>query len=541
MKTLYNKLLALSMLLMPVIGFTQVITMGTTSEFALYTTNGAIVNTGISQITGNVGSNVGASTGFGNVNGVMDDQNNASGICSTDLLKLYNELDTLTPTSIHAPALGGGDTMVAGVYSITGVSALDLNLYLDAKGNSNALFVFQFSAAFSTGPAAKLILLNGAMACNVYWKAEGKVSLAAGTTLRGTIVANNAQIVISASDTLEGRALSIAGAVSLDGDMAYTPIGCGSPTLTGPTAPTLNGTACYAIFSGNGSVTNSGNTYITGDVGTNVGLTTGFNASYVTGTIHPIPDGSTDACASDLLNVYNYLNTLPYDIELLYPAQFGNNLVLTPHTYIMKAAVTFTDTLYLNAEGNANAVFVLQVNGACSTSTYSKVILMNMAQAKNVYWKIDGAVNINDYSIFSGTLICNNGAVSLNTGVTIDGRVLTTNGSYMTNAMTDVATMIPGDCAALSVQSINSGVAKEAATIYPNPCSASTTVMMNDMSQLGNTQLNMFNVLGQQVMSSKLTEQSTTLSMDNLPAGMYFYTIISNNTLVQSGKLAVQL
>jgi hypothetical protein len=43
---------------------------------------------------------------------------------------------------------------------------------------------------------------------------------------------------------------------------------------------------------------------------------------------------------------------------VLYPVQFGNNLVLTPHTYLMEAAAVLTDSVYLNAQGNANAVFV---------------------------------------------------------------------------------------------------------------------------------------------------------------------------------------
>ena len=54
-----------------------------------------------------------------------------------------------------------------------------------------------------------------------------------------------------------------------------------------------------------------------------------------------------------LLNVHNYLNTLPHDIELLFPAQFGHNLALTPHTYFLNAATTFTDTVFLNAQGDA--------------------------------------------------------------------------------------------------------------------------------------------------------------------------------------------
>jgi hypothetical protein len=163
--------------------------------------------------------------------------------------------------------------------------------------------------------------------------------------------------------------------------------------------------------------------------------------------IHPIPDGSTAACATDLLVAYNYLNTLPADIELLYPAQFGRGLVLTPHVYLLNAAASFTDSLYLNAAGNPDAVFVLKIYGALSTSTFSKVILINGAQAKNVYWVVNGAVSINDYSVFNGTIVCNNGAVILSTGVTVTGRALTTNGAFSTAGV--VVNSFPGDCITL--------------------------------------------------------------------------------------------
>ncbi len=69
----------------PRINFGQSINLGTTSDFVLFSSVGAVTNTGISQITGNVGSNLGASTGFGNVNGVMHDEDLASGQCAADL------------------------------------------------------------------------------------------------------------------------------------------------------------------------------------------------------------------------------------------------------------------------------------------------------------------------------------------------------------------------------------------------------------------------------------------------------------------------
>lgn len=444
---IFNILIAVTLFLIPNLNFAQAPTLGTAADFVLFTSVGAVSNTGITHLTGNVGTNSGLSTGFGNVDGVMHDNDGASATCAADLTLAYNQLNAAVPTFFPAPLLGSGQILNAGVYSIAGPTTLNLDLTLDALGDPTAVFIFQIGGAFSTGANAKVKLVNGAQACNVFWKVEGLVSMGPATLMRGTVIANNAAINMTTNDTLEGRALSTAGAITVDGTFAYTPIGCGSPILTGPLAPNLASTACYAIFSSIGPVTNVGVTNVIGDVGTDNGLTTGYNPLLVVGAIHPIPDGSTAVCATDLVNVYNYLNTLPFDIELLYPAQFGNNLVLTPHTYRMNAAVTFTDTLYLNALGDANAVFVIQINGALSTSTYSKVILINGAQAKNVFWKVEGAVTINDYSIFNGTIICNNGAISLNTGATVNGRVLTTTGAVNTAAVT--VNIPPGTCGAI--------------------------------------------------------------------------------------------
>jgi hypothetical protein len=415
----------------------QAINLRTTSSFVLFTTTGAVGNTGISQVTGNVGTNTtgGAITGFGNINGTEYIGNAITLAAAGDLDLLYNELNTATSTAAHAPLLGNGETLNAGVYAIAGVTTLNDVLILDGQGNPNAKFIFQISAPFSTNASSQVTLINGALACNVFWKVEGAVNMATNTKMRGTIVAHTGLIDMGAGVTLEGRALSTTGAITINGTLAYLPTGCGSPVLTGPAAPALGATACYALFTGIEAMTNAGSSFITGDVGTNDGLTTGFNPLQVIGMIHPIPDASTNACGTALVVVYNYLNLIPTDIELKYPAQLGNGLVLTPHTYIMNAAAHLTGNLTLNAEGNADAVFVINIQGALTTSTYANVILLNGTQAKNVFWKVNGAVTISDYSVFKGTIVSKDGAISLNTGVDLQGRALTTAGLFLTAAV----------------------------------------------------------------------------------------------------------
>ncbi|MBN2728434.1 MAG: DUF3494 domain-containing protein [Bacteroidales bacterium] len=538
-KQIRYALLPIMLLLLPAINFAQAPNLGTAADFVLFSTDGAVSNSGISHLTGNVGTNNGSSTAFGNVNGVMHDGDASSIQCAADLLIAYGQLNSAIPTLFPAALLGDGQTLYAGIYSITSAATLNADLTLDAEGDSNAVFIFQIGAPFSTNADSKVKLINGALACNVFWKVEGLVSMAAGTSMKGTIIANNAAIEMNTNDTLEGRALSIAGAITIDGVRAYTPIGCGSPILNGPLAPNLGGAACYAIFSTDGAVTNSGTTNLTGDVGTNVGSTTGYDPLLVNGTIHPIPDGSTAQCAADLLVAYNYLNSLPYDIELLYPTQFGNNLVLTPHTYLMGGAATFTDTLFLDAQGNPNAVFLIQINGALTTSTYSKVSLINGAQAKNVYWKIEGAVTINNYSTFCGTIICNNGALgAINTGVILNGRALTTNGALTTTAITATAEMIPGNCATLSIPSPQA--LNDACTIYPNPVSNSTTIFVNDVSLLMTSELIIYNILGERIINIPITQGLTNIEMSMFPSGLYLFKVINNSGVIQSGKLVLQ-
>ena len=414
--------------------------LGTAGGFALFTTTGGVTNTGLttSIITGNVGSNAGAVSGFGNVNGVMHPTPDlTTGAAAADLLIAYNSLMSETKTGDHAPDLTNA-TFTSGVYDIAGNTILNGNLTLDAQNDPNAVFIIRIGpgATFNTGSASNIILINGAFSCNVFWTVDGAINIGDHTIMRGTVISNNGAIDLATDVVVDGRILSTTGAITLLNSSVKIPAGCGKPILTGPGAPNLGEARCYAIFSSNGEVTNDGITIVKGDVGTNVGLTSGYVASDVNGKIHPVPDVSTAQAAADLGNAYTYLNGLPYDIQLLRPDLFGNDLELTPHTYWMNAATALTGTLTLNGEGNVDAVFVIQINGAFSTGINAYVVLTNGTQAKNVFWKIDGAVGITSNSILKGTIIANNNAIDLATDVNLEGRILSTTGAVTTHAVT---------------------------------------------------------------------------------------------------------
>jgi len=82
---------------MPLYIFSQAPNLGTAANFVLFSSVGAVTNTGISHLTGHVGTNNGSSTGFGNVDGVMHDGDGTSGQCATDLTAAYNQLNSTIP------------------------------------------------------------------------------------------------------------------------------------------------------------------------------------------------------------------------------------------------------------------------------------------------------------------------------------------------------------------------------------------------------------------------------------------------------------
>lgn len=205
--------------------------LGSSANFVIFSSDGAVssnvTNSLMTHLTGNVGTNTSGdtSTGFGNVNGVMQDNNIASSLASADLLIAYNQLNALIPNYFPSALLGNGNTFVAGTYFINGAAVLDGTLTLNAQNNPNALFVIQINGSFSTNSLSEIILTNGALACNVFWKVEGLVDMSAGTKMKGTIVANNAAILMGVGSELDGRLLSTTGAITVNGVVAKLPLG----------------------------------------------------------------------------------------------------------------------------------------------------------------------------------------------------------------------------------------------------------------------------------------------------------------------------
>jgi hypothetical protein len=429
---LKSKVLFLLILFSPTLIFSQTPPpLGVAADFVLFTSIGALSIVGASQITGNVGTDVGAFVSTVNVNGQTHIGDAISAQCALDITTAYNNLSAQPTGMLLGVVLGSGQTLLPNVYQIPGAGTAIGPLILDGGGDPNACFVFKVDGAFAAAASSSVILINGAKACNVFWRVDGATAIATNSSWKGTIICFGA-IAFAIGFEIDGKILATGGAISVSGITAGS-YGCdGSSVSTGPTGPVFATIDCFALLTSNGTVTNTGATNIVGDIGTNLLTVSGFNPTGVAGTIHSAPNISTAQASSDLAALYAYLNALPIDIQLLYPLLFGHSQVLTPHVYLIDAAAVLTDTIFLDGQGNSNAIFVIRIRGALTTGASPQVVLLRGTQSNNVFWQVEGDVNISSNANFKGIIISNNASIILNSGVVLNGKALSTTGNITT-------------------------------------------------------------------------------------------------------------
>ncbi|MGZ8635027.1 MAG: ice-binding family protein, partial [Solirubrobacteraceae bacterium] len=180
----------------------------------------------------------------------------------------------------------------------------------------------------------------------------------------------------------------------------------------------------FAVLAGQ-TVTNTGPSTVNGDLGVTPGAAVpGFPPGTVNGTIHAA-DAVALQAQSDLTTAYN--DAAGRTPPALVSADLGG-LTLTSGVYKSAKSLGLTGALTLDAQGDPNAVFIFQAGSTLITASASHVNLINGAQPCNVYWQVGSSATLGTTSAFAGNILALT-SVSLNNGVTLNGRALARNGA----------------------------------------------------------------------------------------------------------------
>ena len=198
----------------------------------------AVVNTGSTVVTGDLGVSPGASvSGFppGSVSGATHVADAVAAQAQADLTTAYNDAASQAPAAT-VPTELGGTTLTPGIYKSTaGTFQITGNLTLDAQGDPNAVFIFQTDLLpqhrsrqhgdpHRRRPGVQRLL-------------EGRHSatLGASSSFTGNILALNS-ISTGSGAAVKGRTLARTGLVTLN-KATVTPSVCQAPPGNGETPP----------------------------------------------------------------------------------------------------------------------------------------------------------------------------------------------------------------------------------------------------------------------------------------------------------------
>ncbi|MFA5993897.1 MAG: ice-binding family protein [Parcubacteria group bacterium] len=193
-------------------------------------------------------------------------------------------------------------------------------------------------------------------------------------------------------------------------------------------------TAGNFVVLGGSTVTNTGSSVLTGDLGVSAGSAiTGFPPGTTSGTTH-----SNDAVAIqaqvDLTAAYTNASGQACDHNLT--GQDLGGKIITPGVYCFDSSAQLTGTLTLDGGGDLDAVFIFKMGSTLTTASGSKVSLINSAQSCHVFWQVGSSATLGTTTNFKGNILALT-SITMNTGATIkNGRALARNGAVTLDANT---------------------------------------------------------------------------------------------------------
>ncbi len=193
------------------------------------------------------------------------------------------------------------------------------------------------------------------------------------------------------------------------------------------TAPSLGTAGSFAVLGGS-TVTNTGPTVVTGDLGVAPGSAiVGFfpdtpgGPGTVVGTQHAADAVALQAQA-DAATAYTALAGEACDFTHPLIADIGGQ-TLAPGVHCFPSSAAITGILTLDAAGDPNSVWVFNIESTLVTASASSVLIINGGNACNVFWRVGSSATLNTTTAFQGNILAL-ANISALTGATVRGRLL---------------------------------------------------------------------------------------------------------------------
>jgi hypothetical protein len=210
---------------------------------------------------------------------------------------------------------------------------------------------------------------------------------------------------------------AVTGAVILASGMAlftYT------AAYAAANSPPLGTAANFAVL-GASTVTNTGPSVVTGDLGVSPGMAiAGFPPGKVIGTVHA-GDPAASQAQGDIGTAYAFAKGEPCDTNL--SGQDLGGKTLAPGVYCFNSSAQLTGTLKLDAQGNPNAAWLFQITSSLTTASNAAVVLVNGATPcdnNNVTWQVGSSATVGTGTAFVGNILANT-SITFNAGANTTG------------------------------------------------------------------------------------------------------------------------
>ena len=306
------------------------------------------------------------------------------------------------------------------------------------------------------------------------------------------------------------------------------------------------GTASTFGVLGASTVTNTGLTTITGDLGVSPGTAiTGFPPGTVSGTIHTGSDPVAVQAHNDAVAAYGALSSATCTTIEPTVADIGGQ-TLGPGVYCFPSSAAITGTLTLNGNG----VYIFEIGSTLVTASASNVVLTGGASASDVFWQVGSSATLGTGSVMEGTIIAL-ASITSTTGTTVDGRLIALNGAVTldTNNITVVGNtgfpvppqVTSGKVTGGGSTSLEKGKDLNFGFVVNSDKSTTPTGNMEFQSKLANINLHSTSFYSLSVYSSTLAVFSGTATINGVSGHTFKVTVEDNGEPGTSDKFSIEI